>query len=110
AGKRVFLAADNLPATLLALQPQVSGFAGDLSADYQPLQAADAADDAALLPLDERGCELCVFTSGSTGQPSAISKRLDQLAREVDALQAAFGAQLDGAQVHGTVSHQHIYG
>ena len=111
AGKRVFLAADNLPATLQALQPQVSGFAGDLSADYQPLQATDsAAADVALLPLDERACELCVFTSGSTGQPSAISKRLDQLAREVDALQAAFGAQLDGTQVHGTVSHQHIYG
>jgi len=35
---------------------------------------------------------------------------MDQLAREVDALQAAFGAQLDGVQVHGTVSHQHIYG
>ncbi|MFS2046832.1 AMP-binding protein, partial [Stenotrophomonas geniculata] len=30
AGKRVFLAADNLPATLQALQPQVSGFAGDV--------------------------------------------------------------------------------
>ncbi|WP_239683740.1 AMP-binding protein [Stenotrophomonas maltophilia] len=35
---------------------------------------------------------------------------MDQLAREVDALQAAFGAQLEGVQVHGTVSHQHIYG
>jgi acyl-coenzyme A synthetase/AMP-(fatty) acid ligase len=66
--------------------------------------------DGELQALDERACELCVFTSGSTGQPSAISKRLDQLAREVDALQAAFGAQLEGVQVHGTVSHQHIYG
>lgn len=110
AGKRVFLAADNLPATLQVLQPQVSGFAGDLSADYRPLQRGTVGPDAALPPLDERACELCVFTSGSTGQPSAIRKRLDQLAREVDALQAAFGAQLDGAQVHGTVSHQHIYG
>ncbi|KAF1050563.1 MAG: Inner membrane ABC transporter permease protein YdcV [Stenotrophomonas maltophilia] len=110
AGKRVFLAADNLPATLQALQPQVSGFAGDVSADYRPLLPAAVASDRALQALDERACELCVFTSGSTGQPSAISKRMDQLAREVDALQAAFGAQLDGAQVHGTVSHQHIYG
>ncbi len=110
AGKRVFLAADNLPATLQALQPQVSGFAGDVSADYRPLLPAAVTSDRALQALDERACELCVFTSGSTGQPSAISKRMDQLAREVDALQAAFGAQLDGVQVHGTVSHQHIYG
>ncbi|UUS15170.1 AMP-binding protein [Stenotrophomonas sp. CD2] len=110
AGKRVFLAADNLPATLQALQSQVSGFAGDVSADYRPLMARDAALDDELQALDERACELCVFTSGSTGQPSAIGKRLDQLAREVEALQAAFGTQLDGVQVHGTVSHQHIYG
>lgn len=109
AGKRVFLAADNLPATLQALQPQVAGFAGNVSADYRPLVAA-APTEGVLHALDERACELCVFTSGSTGQPSAISKRMDQLAREVDALQAAFGAQVDGAQVHGTVSHQHIYG
>lgn len=110
AGKRVFLAADNLPATLQALQPQVSGFAGDVCADYRPLAAPDAVLDDGLQALDERACELCVFTSGSTGQPSAIGKRLDQLAREVEALQAAFGAQMEGVQVHGTVSHQHIYG
>ena len=66
--------------------------------------------DDGLRALNERACELCVFTSGSTGQPSAIGKRLDQLAREVEALQAAFGAQMEGVQVHGTVSHQHIYG
>lgn len=87
AGKRVFLAADNLPATLQALQPQVSGFAGDVSADYRSLVALDAALDDELQALDERACELCVFTSGSTGQPSAIGKRLDQLAREVELLQ-----------------------
>ncbi|OBU51408.1 AMP-binding protein [Stenotrophomonas maltophilia] len=110
AGKRVFLAADNLPATLHALQPQVSGFAGDVSRDYRPLMMAAAGAQVELDALDEHACELCVFTSGSTGEPTAIDKRLDQLAREVDALQAAFGAQLEGAQVHGTVSHQHIYG
>lgn len=111
AGKRVFLGGDNLPATLDALRPQVQGFAGDLPAAEAPLQAdADIAADTVLQPLDEAQLELVVFTSGSTGAPSAIGKRLRQLTAEVDALQAAFGAQLDGAQVHGTVSHQHIYG
>ncbi|MGB3394458.1 MAG: AMP-binding protein [Stenotrophomonas sp.] len=110
AGKRVWLAADNLPATLAALQPRVDGFAGDVDALHAPLVALRGSDEAALPALDEQACELVVFTSGSTGEPCAIVKRMQQLAREVDALQAAFGAELDGAQVHGTVSHQHIYG
>ncbi len=111
AGKRVFVGGDNLPATLEALRPQVQGFAGDLPASEAPLQAdAVVAADTVLQPLDETQLELVVFTSGSTGAPSAIGKRLRQLTAEVDALQAAFGAQLEGAQVHGTVSHQHIYG
>ncbi|SBV37248.1 conserved hypothetical protein [uncultured Stenotrophomonas sp.] len=110
AGKRVWLAADSLPATLTALQPHVNGFAGDVDALHAPLVASRDSDETALPALDERVCELVVFTSGSTGEPCAIVKRMAQLAREVDALQAAFGAEIDGAQVHGTVSHQHIYG
>lgn len=111
AGKRVFLGGDDLPATLDGLRPRVDGFAGDLPARYAPLQpAAEAATDAALQPLDEDQRELVVFTSGSTGAPTAIVKRMRQLSREVEALQAAFGEQLEGTQVHGTVSHQHIYG
>ena len=53
---------------------------------------------------------LVVFTSGSTGEPVAIEKRLRQLDAEVHALEAALGPGLEGATVHGTVSHQHIYG
>jgi acyl-CoA synthetase (AMP-forming)/AMP-acid ligase II len=111
AGKRVFLGGDNLPATLEGLAPHVAGFAGDVPDRYAPLQPQDAGvPTAAPAALDEDALELVVFTSGSTGTPSAIGKRLRQLTREVDALQAAFGEQLDGVQVHGTVSHQHIYG
>src|SRR5690606_2318610 len=33
-----------------------------------------------------------------------------QLAREIEALESAFGAGIGEAHVHGTVSHQHIYG
>jgi len=111
AGKRVFLGGDNLPATLEGLRPHVAGFAGDVPAHLAPLQPQAGVDlRAPLHALDEDALELVVFTSGSTGAPSAIGKRLRQLTREVDTLQAAFGAQLEGAQVHGTVSHQHIYG
>jgi len=111
AGKRVFLGGDNLPATLESMAPRVAGFAGDVPARHAPLQPlADVDPQAVLDVLDEDALELVVFTSGSTGTPSAIGKFLRQLTREVDTLQAAFGDQLDGAQVHGTVSHQHIYG
>ena len=111
AGKRVVLGGDNLPATLEALSPRVAGFAGDVPARYAPLQPDPEPDPGVQLQaLDAQALELVVFTSGSTGAPSAITKRMHQLTCEVDALQAAFGAQIEAAQIHGTVSHQHIYG
>lgn len=108
AGKRVFLCADNLPATRERLAGQVNGFAGDFPDGG--LVAAASAGGQDPRPLDEAAARLVVFTSGSTGEPVAIEKRLDQLAREVEALEAAFGADAGTATVHGTVSHQHIYG
>ncbi|ODC04463.1 hypothetical protein BFW38_13905 [Terasakiispira papahanaumokuakeensis] len=53
-----------------------------------------------------------MFTSGSTGQPKAIHKRLSHFLREVDTLETTFGS-LDGAPIRHVwlaVSHQHIYG
>ena len=112
AGKRPVLCADVLPGTLAAVAPHVQGYAGNVPGAIDCLSVDSVLPTAIvdLMPLEERDCELVVFTSGSTGQPSAIVKRLDQLAREVEALQAAFGERVAGAQVHGTVSHQHIYG
>lgn len=109
AGKRVVLLGDNLPATLERLIGNVAGFAGDLPAACVPLRPGIGAG-AVLAALDERIAELVIFTSGSTGVPAAIGKRLDQLAREVEALQQAFGTLAEGCVVHATVSHQHIYG
>lgn len=109
AGKRVYLCGDNLPATLERLAGRVDGFAGDVPAACNPL-VADNTGDAVPAPLEEAATRLFVFTSGSTGEPVAIEKRLDQLAREVEALETAFGPALGDAAVHGTVSHQHIYG
>lgn len=50
------------------------------------------------------------WTSGTTGEPKAVLKGLDQLDAEVAMLEAAFGAGLGGAPVAGTVPHHHIYG
>lgn len=110
AGKRVFLLGDVLPATLQGVAAHVQGFVGaGLPASFSPLQAEEG-EPAILQALDPDLARLVVFTSGSTGEPQAIDKTLRQLENEVEALQAAFGDGLDGAVVHGTVSHQHIYG
>lgn len=111
AGKTVYLCGDNLPQTLDALARHVDGFVGDMPADRSPLSLSGLGESApARAPLDEHGARLVVFTSGSSGEPVAIDKRLAQLAREVEALEASFGSDLGDVVIHGTVSHQHIYG
>lgn len=54
--------------------------------------------------------ELVLFTSGSSGQPKAITKTLAQLDAEVSVLEQTFAAHLPHCSVISTVSHQHIYG
>ncbi|MCX7564279.1 AMP-binding protein [Xanthomonadaceae bacterium XH05] len=111
AGVTVWLCGDNLPATLDALRDHVDGFAGDIPAEYTPLHPLTVLLPEADWPeLDELATQLVVFTSGSTGTPTAITKTLAQLAREVESLEQCFGEILGDATIHGTVSQQHIYG
>ena len=52
-----------------------------------------------------------LFTSGSTGEPLRITKRLEQIFDGVDRLDAHFpNVAPVGSVVFSTVSHQHIYG
>src|SRR5438105_1853841 len=108
AGKQVFLPGDAQPATLEQLLPRVDGCAGDLPGAIRPA----APQAAQLAPLDFESTRLVVYTSGSSGEPSAIDKHLRQLASEMDHLQAAFGGRFEDGDptVYATVSHQHIYG
>jgi acyl-coenzyme A synthetase/AMP-(fatty) acid ligase len=62
----------------------------------------------ALLDLDQ--CSLSLCTSGSSGEPKLIEKRLRQLANEVDALEQLWGTELGSACIIGSVATQHIYG
>lgn len=114
AGKTVYLPSDTLPATCAALRSMVSHYIGDFPAEIAPL-AAPAADAPAAVPadfiaLDPEFTGLVVFTSGSTGTPQAIPKKLSQLAAEVSTLAQLFGEESGTAAVVATVSHQHIYG
>ena len=111
AGKTPVLCMDALPRTCDELGATVDAFAGDFPDAFSPLAMQAVDDDGGQWPaLDEAATRLVVYTSGSTGEACAIAKTLAKLAREVEALEATFGAAIGVAQVHGTVSHQHIYG
>src|SRR5258706_8459037 len=85
ADKCVYLPADVQPATLARLQGDVDGFAGDVAPQYATLAPSAPVDDA-WHALDPRAENLLIFTSGSSGEPAAIVKRLEQLFNEVATL------------------------
>ena len=54
--------------------------------------------------------QLIFFTSGTTGKPRAVTRRLHHLDREIAALEQQFGEQLGHSIMYSTVSVQHVYG
>lgn len=110
AGKVVYLPGDALPGTLAGLRTQVDGFAGSLAPEYAALTSIPNTAPVAWRSLDPDAEVLIVYTSGSSGAPVAIPKRLRQLDSEVATLAHCWDAQLGNATVMATVSHQHIYG
>jgi acyl-coenzyme A synthetase/AMP-(fatty) acid ligase len=107
AGKVPVLPGDAQPATLERLLPEVDACAGDLPGALRPAEPASSA----LTALDLHATRAVIYTSGSSGRPLAIQKRLAQLDAEVQHLESTFGERVgEDALIHATVSHQHIYG
>lgn len=110
-GKQAWLPGDLTAASRAALAARVDGFAGDVPPPQGLPVITPAAEPAATArPLDADAPQLVVFTSGSTGEPQALPKRLAQLFDEITALEQVFGAAAPGAAVLASVSHQHVYG
>lgn len=108
AGKHVVLPGDTRAETLAALRGHADGWAGELPEGLMPAAGVPPHD---WPTLNLQDTWVTLFTSGSTGVPGAIDKRLAQLDAEVHTLQRAFGAMLPAdVRVLSTVSHQHIYG
>ena len=113
AGKTVYLPGDTLPATGAHLRQIVHGYLGEFPSEWNPIVPAaqdEKADGEAFDHLKGDFVGLVLFTSGSTGAPQAIPKKLSQIAREVATLETQFGGLLGRVDVITTVSHHHIYG
>lgn len=129
AGKTIILPPNSQPATLSQLRMDIDGWLSDqalalndnghiLEAQslWQTAPTESSATPSSLSTQHEwhfpYDVAIEMFTSGSTGQPKRIHKRLSHFLTEVETLEATFGA-LDNAPIRYiwlAVSHQHIYG
>lgn len=109
-GKIIVLPGDKLSSTLKQLASLVDGVVGETPSALFAPEKGSAKNSLARPELALEKTGLIIFTSGSTGEPSAIEKTISQLQAEVTALEICFGDKLGNALIHGTVSHQHIYG
>jgi len=111
--KTIYLPGDTLPGTCASLRQSVHGYLGEFASEWNPITPAP---EEAIVHTDVFNClngnfdGLVLYTSGSTGAPQAIPKKLFQMSREVATLEAQFGELLGGSDIVATVSHQHIYG
>ncbi|MGN1150299.1 MAG: AMP-binding protein, partial [Sutterella sp.] len=125
AGVETLLLADALPATAASLVS--AGLIGMTACAVRAEGIAHIEPDGSPsvplcteAPLPEGNVLVSLLTSGSTGEPKCIPKRLDQLFLEVEGIDSALAADGLGAEaliqagrqipVYATVTHQHIYG
>jgi acyl-coenzyme A synthetase/AMP-(fatty) acid ligase len=54
--------------------------------------------------------ELVLYTSGSTGVPKEVVRRLHNVEAELGVLESLWGPRIGEARVYSTVSHRHVYG
>lgn len=113
AGKQVILPANTQRGTLSELNHEFDAIIADTPLcevrEYIALKK-ELSLPAATWPKTKLLGELVLFTSGSSGQPKAIKKTLQQLDAEVSILEQTFAEHLPHCSVVSTVSHQHIYG
>ncbi|TKJ71106.1 AMP-binding protein [Pseudomonas sp. CFBP13508] len=108
AGVSVLLPADLQAQTRQRWSQQVDLWLTDQPGDARLNDFTQPGLPGAELDLDQSRLSLC--TSGSSGEPKRIDKTLRQLAKEVEALEQLWGADLGEACIIGSVATQHIYG
>jgi acyl-coenzyme A synthetase/AMP-(fatty) acid ligase len=106
AGKELVLPGNLQPDALRAIADGYDAILDDVF--FKTLETLSVR--ATFSPLDLNALRLTLYTSGSSGVPKAIPKRLAQLDAEVQTLEKLWGGQIADTLIAGTVSHQHIYG
>ncbi|WP_031433987.1 AMP-binding protein [Methylomarinum vadi] len=111
-GKQIWIPGNNRPAMAEQLKALDCRLLGDWAQSNEGrISVASSIDNGfSLQPLDLHRPQLTIFTSGSGGEPKAITKSLLQLQNEVETLERQWGKLLGSASALATVSHQHIYG
>jgi acyl-CoA synthetase (AMP-forming)/AMP-acid ligase II/3-hydroxymyristoyl/3-hydroxydecanoyl-(acyl carrier protein) dehydratase len=108
AGVDVLLPSDLQAQTRERWSGEVDLWLTDQPGDIQLAELHAPALPATSLDLDS--CRLSLCTSGSSGEPKLIEKRLWQIANEVETLERLWGEDLGSACIIGSVATQHIYG
>ena len=101
AGHGVVIPVNHQPETLAASRAEL-GLMADGPLPLVPNWQAGSASNA--------GPALQLWTSGSSGAPKAVTKRLDQLDAELQQLELCFGPRLGQRPLLATVPPHHIYG
>lgn len=115
AGVRAVLPADTSEMLVERLKDEVQAVAGDFpeSCPIQRLTSKPATEPCRTI-LDASRPLVALFTSGSTGVPTMVVKRLSQLFCEVESINTRGHGQerelTPSTVIFSTVSQQHIYG
>ncbi|UTF59725.1 AMP-binding protein [Gilvimarinus sp. DA14] len=118
AGKRTVMPHNLQPQSARELEPHFDALITDTPIaeidcpQWSPaeLSALNADDNCVDEEALTRPAELLLFTSGSTGAPEPVVKKLTDFEHEIAALNLAFADNVGSTTVAATVSHQHIYG
>ncbi len=104
------------PEFIKSIESEISHIFSDLILEPTNITTSQIIADKKLTPaaatidFPDNDLELILFTSGSTGQPKKIIKKLYQLESEFRILEQLWGESIGDAIIRSTVSHQHIYG
>ncbi|MGQ8772846.1 AMP-binding protein [Serratia sp. NA_112.1] len=81
-----------------------------LALDVPVLPVPEGGNTEIALPVWPQDPRFILYTSGSTGQPQAVTKSVACMDRESELLAASWKDVFQGCSVIASVSHQHMYG